>query len=207
MSVIAYSIIRPHVNKRSTVEERVRKAGGIYVRLGAEVRISKIVAGPFADCIVFQRKYSNFAAAGQAFMALAGDEEAQQLQALRESDPAADFVIGRDINRTVFGDVAWDTHPISHLRIYEIGRDKLADALAMFPEVEKMTAPAGVNLVGLAPVTGENMSSLTVTYQFKSVEHWAEQLDGMGTSEEFQALVARAGELGALRLSGVMMPL
>ncbi len=206
MSVIAYSIIRPHLGKRSIVEERVRKAGGIYERLGAKARVSKIVAGPFADCIVFQRKYSSFTEAGRAFVALATDDEAKQLQELRETDPAGDFVIGRDINRTIYGDVAWETHPISHLRIYEIGRDKLADALAMFPEVEKMTAPAGVNVVGLTPVTGDNMGSLTVTYQFKSVEHWAEQLDGMGTSEEFQAVVARAGQLGTLRMSGVMMP-
>ena len=207
MSVIAATIVRPREGKRALLEDRVRRIGGIYERLGAEVRLSNIIAGVLADCVAIQRRYSDFAAATETFKSLGDDPEFRQWQEEREAEPASDPVIVRDIIRTVYGDTKWGSHPVSHLRIYEISRDKLADALAMFPEVEKMTAPANVNVVGLVPITGENMSSLTVAYQFKSVDHWAEVLDGLGTSEAFQALIARAAKLGTVRQSGVMVPL
>jgi len=207
MSVIAVTIVRPRDGKRAVVEDRVRRVGSIYERLGSEVKLSKIIAGPFAECITIQRRYADFTTATGTFKALGDDAEFAQLQEERDTDPAGDFVVVRDIIRTVHGDTKWGTHPVTHLRIYEMSRDKLADALAMFPEVEEITAPADVNVVGLMPITGDNMSSLTVAYQLKSVDHWAEVLDTIGTSEAFQALLARAGRLGAIRSSGVMVPL
>jgi len=206
MSVIAVTIVRPRDGKRAVVVDRVRRLGTIFSRLGAEVRLSSVIAGPLADCIAIQRRYPDFTTSVGTFKALGDDAEFTQWQEARDADPAGDLVVVRDIIRTVYGDTKWDTHPVSHLRIYEMSRDKLADALAMFPEVEQMTAPADVNVVGLVPIAGENMSSLTVAYQFKSVDHWAEQLDSLGTSEAFQALLARAAKLGSIRQSGVMVP-
>lgn len=207
MSVIAITIVRPREGKRGLLVDRVQRAGNIFSRLGAEVRLSRIIAGPFTDCFAIQRRYPDFTKATGTFKALADDAEFAQWQEERDANPAGDPVVSRDIIRTVHGDTKWSTHPVSHLRIYEMSRDKLADALAMFPEVEQMTAPVGVNVVGLVPITGENMSSLTIAYQFKSVDHWGEQLDGLGTSEAFQALLARASKLGTIRQSGVMVPL
>lgn len=207
MSVITVTIVRPREGKRGLIEDRVRRVGSIFARLGAEVRLSRIIAGPFTECIAIQRKYPDFTTATGTFKALGGDAEFAQWQEERDANPAGDPLVVRDIIRTVHGDTKWATHPVSHLRIYEISRDKLADAVAMFPEVEQMMAPVDVNVVGLVPITGENMSSLTVAYQFKSLDHWAEQLDGLGTSEAFQALLARAAKLGTIRQSGVMVPL
>ena len=207
MSVIAYTIIKPRDGKRSILVDRVRRLGSIFSRLGADVRISRVIAGPFAECIAVQRRYPDFKASVRTFKELDGDSEFAQLQEERNTDPAGDFVAIREIIRTVHGDTKWETHPVSHLRMYEISRDKLADALALFPEVEELAAPADVNVVGLVPMTGENMSSLTVAYQFKSVDHWAEQLDTIGTSEAFQAILARAAQFGTVRAATAMIPL
>lgn len=207
MSVIAYTIVRPRDGKRAVVEDRSRRAGAIYAKHGSEVKVSRIVAGPLTECITVQRKYANFSAAAKAFSAIGSDADFAQLQSERQADPAGDFLVGREIIRTVYGDTSWDTHPISHLRVYEVSRDKLAGALALFPEVEKLVSASGVNVVGLVPITGENMSTLTIAYQAKSIEHWGEVLDTIGTSEEFQALIARAADFGTIRRSGVMVPL
>ena len=41
----------------------------------------------------------------------------------------------------------------------------------------------------------------------KSIDHWAEALDTVGTSDEFQALVAKASEFGMLSSAFMMVPL
>ena len=115
--------------------------------------------------------------------------------------------MGREILRVVYGSSAWDTHPVSHLRVYEVNKNHLADALALLPEVEQMVAPSGVNVIGLVPVTGDNMSTMTVAYQLKSVDHWGEVLDTVGTSPEFLSIIARAAEYGTIRMSSAMVPL
>ena len=51
MSVIAYTIVRPREGKRAVVEDRVQRFGAIYTRLGAEVKLSRIIAGPNTDCV------------------------------------------------------------------------------------------------------------------------------------------------------------
>ena len=86
------------------------------------------------------------------------------------------------------------------LVVQKYGGSSLADA-------EKIVSKADVNVAGLLPVTSDNMSSVTVSYQFRSVEHFGEVVDTVGTSEEFQALVAKAAELGALRSAHMMVPL
>lgn len=84
---------------------------------------------------------------------------------------------------------------------------KLADALQLFPEVANLVSKADANVVGLVPVTGENLSTMAVSYQFRSVEHWAEGLDTVGMSDEFQAIVTKAAKFGALRSSFAMTSL
>lgn len=207
MSVIAYTVIRPHRGRREIAEDRIRRAGDIYARLNAEVRISNIIAGPLTRCIVIQRRYADFTAASKTFQAAAADDEMKRLMQEGEHDPAGDFVVATDLNRTIHGDTKWDTHPVSHLRIYDLARDKLADALALIPEVEALVGPGDVNVVALTPITGQNMSSLTIAYQFKSVDHWAEQLDAVGTSETFQQIITRAAQYGTIRQSGVLVPM
>ena len=206
MSVIAYTIVKPRAGKRTLVEDRVRRAGAIYAKHGSQVKLSRVIAGPYTDCLTFQRKYESFSAAATTLGALASDDEFAQLQSEREEDPAVDILVGREILRVVHGSSAWDTHPVSHLRVYEVNKNHLADALALLPEVEQMVAPSGVNVIGLVPVTGDNMSTMTIAYQLKSVDHWGEVMDTIGTSPEFLAITARAAEYGTIKMSSAMVP-
>jgi hypothetical protein len=123
------------------------------------------------------------------------------------SKPSADIVIARDLFRTVYGEGNWDTHPVSHLRHYEITRDNLVEAVKLLAEAQKIVSKANVNVVGLVPVAGENLSNMSVSYQFRSIEHWGEAIDAVGTSDDFQALVAKAAKHGTLRAAFTMIPL
>ncbi|UCE31820.1 MAG: hypothetical protein JSW68_02430 [Burkholderiales bacterium] len=205
MTVIAYTVARPHLGKTLMVQSRSRQLAGIYARHGASVRVATVVSGPNAGCVAVMRAYPNFSVAAKAFQAINNDPAHIEFWRERDANPGADAVILRDINRTVYGDIQWDTHPVAHLRVYEISRDKLADAMKLLPDVSKLMKKAGVNVVGLVPITGENLSTMTLSYQFRSLDHWAESLDGVGTSDEFQALVAKAAKFGTLRTGFAMM--
>ena len=171
------------------------------------MKVASIISGPNTGCIAVVRGYADFRTGAKAFQAINDDPAHVEFWREREANPAADIVIARDIFRSAYGESKWDTHPVSHLREYEITRDKLAEALKLFPTVEKVMSEADVNVIGLIPVTGENLSSMIISYQFRSIDHWGEALDTVGTSDAFQALVAQAGELGTLRSGFVMIPL
>ena len=99
MSVIAVTVVRPREGKSTLLKERVRRVGSIYERLGAEVRLSRIIAGPLTECVAIQRRYPDFTTATGTFKALGDDSEFAQWQEERDADPAGDPVIVRDIIR------------------------------------------------------------------------------------------------------------
>ena len=204
MTVIANTVARPRPGKSSMVQMRARQLAGIYARHGASVRVASVISGPNTGCIVLQRAYPDFRAAAKAFNAINGDPAHVEFWREVDANPGAEILVMRDIARTVYGDLRWDTHPFSHIRVYEVAKDKLGDALALMPEVAKVVAKSGANVVGLVPVTGENLSTLVVSYQFRSVDQWAEGLDTVGMSEEFQAIVTKAAKFGALRSAFAM---
>ena len=207
MTVIANTVARPHTGKAMMAQNRARQLAGIYARHGATVRVASVMSGPNTGCIVISRAYPDFRTAAKAFNAVSNDPAHLEFWREREANPGADPVIGRDIARTVHGELRWSTHPFSHLRVYEMSRDKLPDALKLLSEAAKVVAKADANVVGLVPVTGENLSTLVVSYQFRSIDHWAEGLDTVGMSEAFQAIVTKAAKLGALRSSFAMSPI
>ena len=92
-------------------------------------------------------------------------------------------------------------------RVFEVNQNHRADALALLQEVEQMLAPSVVNLIGLVPVTGDNMITMTVSYQLRSIGHWGEVMDTVGTSTEFPSIIARVAEYGMLRMSSALVPL
>lgn len=207
MSVIGITVAMPHAGKRAMTENRARHLGGIYARHGAAVRVASVVTGPNTGCIAVMRAYSDFRSAAAAFQAIQTDPAHIEFWRDREANPSADIVMARDIIRTVYGENQWDSRPVSHLRQYEITRDNLEAALKLMPGISKLMAKAEVNAVAVVPVTGENLSAMTVSYQFRSIEHWGDALDTVGTSDEFQAIVAKAGKLGTLRSAFAMAPL
>lgn len=207
MTVLALTLAKPHPGKRLMAENRARQLGGIYARHGASVKVASVVSGPNAGCVAVLRGYADFRTATKAFQSINNDPAHVEFWREREANPGADIVIARDIMRTVYGDSQWDTHPVSHIRQYEIARDKVADAMKLLPEASKLLSKADANVIALLPITGENLSSMTLSYQFRSIDHWAETLDTVGTSNDFQALVAKAAKFGTLRSAFAMMPL
>ncbi len=207
MAVIAYTLARPQLGKRPTAENRTRQLGGIYARHGAAVKIANVASGPNTGCIAILRGYADFRTASTAFQAINNDPAHVEFWREREANPAADVVVARDIVRSIFGEGQWDTHPVSLIRQYDITRDKIPEALKILPKVSKLMAKEDVNVVALTPVTGENLSAMAVSYQFRSVDHFGEAVDAVGTSEAFQALVAQANKLGTLSSAFMMVPL
>jgi hypothetical protein len=207
MTVIALTLAKPRPGKRPMAENRARQLGGIYARHGASVKVASVVSGPNAGCVAVLRGYADFRTATKAFQSINNDPAHVEFWREREANPGADIVIARDIMRTVYGDSQWDTHPVSHIRQYEIARDKVADAMKLLPEASKLLSKADANVIALLPITGENLSSMTLSYQFRSIDHWAETLDTVGMSKDFQTLVAKAAKFGTLRSGFTMMPL
>ena len=163
MTVIAVTVAKPHAGKRKDVESRARTLGGIYARHGAAVKIAQIAGGPNTGCIILFRAYENFQAASKAFQAANSDPAHIDFWREREENPAAEFLVGRDLYRGVYGTAKWGTHPVSYNRTYDLPRDKVADAVKIVAEAEKVTAKAGVNNFAVLPVTGEKLSSFIVS--------------------------------------------
>ena len=207
MAVIAYTLASPHPGKRQMAENRARALGGIYSRHGAAVKVASIVSGPNTGCIMLVRQYEDFRTAAKAFQAVNTDPAHVEFWREREANPAADIITARDILRTIYGENQWVTHPVSHLRRYEITRNKVAKALKLFAEADKLVSKADINVMGAMPVTGEDLSSMFISYQFRSVEHWGEALDTVGASDAFQAIVEKAAEFATLRSAFTTVPL
>ena len=207
MAIVAVTVAKPHAGKRSLLENRARQLAGIYARHGAKVKVAQIASGPNTGCIVVQRVYADFTAASKAFVASNNDPAHAEFLREREANPAGELLVGRNISRTFYGESRWDTHPVTLVRRYDLTRDKLAAASELLADVSKLAAEVDTNIVGLVPVTGDNMSSTTIAYQFRSIEHFGEATDKVGTSATFQALVAKAAGVGILRSAFLMVPL
>ena len=76
----------------------------------------------------------------------------------------------------------------------------------MFEEVKGMCEKVDVNPTLLVPVTGENMSSVAIAYGATSLEASGKAFDQMGMTEEFQALVSKAAEVGELHSGWMTVP-
>lgn len=207
MTIIAATVGMPHPGKRPLAESRFRQVAGVLARHGASVKLATTTSGPRTGSIILLRSYPDFRAAAAAFKAVNNDPAYAEFQQERESNPAADMLVTRDILRAVYGEGRWDTHPVSLLRRYDVTRDKLEGALGILPEVSEIVSEADVNVTALVPVTGENLSSMIVAYQFRSLEHWGEALDSVGSSDGFQAIVSKASQFGTLRSASTSIPL
>jgi hypothetical protein len=143
----------------------------------------------------------------KAFQAVSNDPAYAEFEREREANRLADIVILRNILRGVYGESKWATHPVTQLRHYDITRGKVPEMLKLFPEVSEIASTSDVNVIGLLPVVSDDLSSMTVSYQFHSIDHWGEAVDTLSVSEAFQALVVKASEFGTLRSSSVMVPI
>ena len=69
-----------------------------------------------------------------------------------------------------------------------------------------MCEKVDINPVLLVPVTGDTMSSMVIAYGAKFLADSGKVFDEMGMTEEFQALVQRAAEVGELNSAWMTVP-
>ena len=205
MSIVTANILRPFPGKRAVAEERLKKMASVFERLGTTAKTTNFVAGEYTDCIGLMRSYPDLKTATATQVKLANDAEAQEVRNLRETDPAGEMVVNRMVGRSIFGEAKWASNPVSMLRRYSISRSDVAKALSILEGVKEIMDKDEVNVRAILPVLGDDMSRLSVNYQYKSLEHLGENLDRSASSAEMQGLIAKANEFSTLEAASVMV--
>ena len=205
MSIVTANILRPFPGKRVVAEERLKKMASVYERLGAAAKTTNFVAGEHTECIGLMRSYPDMKTATVTLGKLANDAEAQEIKNLRETDPAGEMVVNRMVGRSIFGEAKWASNPVSMLRRYSISRSDVAKALAILEGVKTVMDKDEVNVRAILPVLSDNMSRISVAYQFRSLEHLGEVMDTSASSAEMQGLIEKANEFSTLEASSVMV--
>jgi len=205
MSIVAANILRPFPGKRAVAEERLKKMAAVFERFGATAKTTNFIAGLHTECIGLMRSYPDMKTASSALVKLANDPEAQEIRNLRESDPAGEMIVSRMVGRSIFGEAKWATNPVSMLRRYSISRSNVSKALSILEGVKEIMDKDEVNVRAILPVLSDEMSSISVNYQFKSLEHLGEVMDTTASSAEMQALIEKANEFSTLKSASVMV--
>ena len=205
MSVLVANILRPFSGKRSVAEERLKKMGSIFERYGANAKTTNFVAGRYTECIGLVRMYPDFKTASAALLKAADDPEGQEIRVLRETDPAGEMVVSRDVHRTIFGEGKWTSNPVSMIRHYSISRADVSKTMPILEGVQKIMDKEEVNVRAFMPVLSMEMSRIGVSYQFKSLDHLGEVMDGAAADSEMQSLIEKANTFSSLQTASVMV--
>ena len=115
------------------------------------------------------------------------------------------MVLNRTVGRSIFGEAKWTSNPVSMLRRYSISRSDISKALAILEDIKPIMNKDEVNVRAILPVLSENMSRLSVNYQFKSLEHLGEVMDTSASSKEMQDLIENANQFSTLEAASVMV--
>ena len=128
-----------------------------------------------------------------------------KVQMRLDDNPASDIVMPLNIIRVAAGEMK-PSHRVMNFRWYLMKKDKVPQVMGMFEEVKTMCDKVDINPVLLVPVTGDTMSSMVIAYGAKSLADSGKAFDEMGMTEEFQALVQRAAEVGELNSAWMTVP-
>ena len=205
MTVIATNTVRPHLGKAKLQLNNMLEVTKAFGDMGITARVSRVVFGQNAGCLVFSTFASNFSEAMTNTQKVFSSEMWAKVQMRLDDNPAGDIVMPLNLVRVVAGEMK-PTHRVINFRWYLMKKDKMPMAMEMFEEVKGMCEKVDVNPVLLTPVTGDNMSSMIIAYGATSLEASGKAFDQMGMTEEFQALVSRAAEVGELRNGWMTVP-
>jgi len=151
------------------------------------------------------RSYPDFKTANAALVKAANDPEGQKIRNLRETDPAGEMVVSREVRRTIFGEEKWASNPVSGIRKYAISRADVSKAMPILEGVQKIMNQEEVNVRVTVPVFSTEMSSMDVAYQFKSLNRLGEVLDTIAAGSEMQSLIEKANTFDSLQSASVMV--
>lgn len=202
MTVISVRRMTPTVGKTELATSRVRTMAGIVATTGARVRIGQVVAGEGAGCIQLYAAFPDFVSISKATITIAADPARVKLLHERELNPAGE-VVGPDVYRTVFGDVAPDYSVIMQ-REYRVPRENLQNALSLLPEIEELGKSHDYKMMAVVPVIADDLSRLIVAYYSRTMEDLGRTIDEVGMSEQFQKIVTKANTFGTLEKSRVV---
>lgn len=202
MTVISVRRMTPTVGKTELATSRVRTMAGIVATAGARVRIGQVVAGEGAGCIQLYAAFPDFVSIHKATITIAADPARVKLLHERETNPAGE-VVGPDVYRTVFGDVAPDYSVIMQ-REYRVPRENLQNALSLLPEIEELGKSHDYKMMAVVPVIADDLGRLIVAYYSRTMEDLGRTIDEVGMSEQFQKIITKANTFGTLEKSRVV---
>ncbi len=202
MTVISVRRMTPQIGKTELATSRVRAMAGIVATAGGRVRIGQVVAGEGAGSMQLYAAFTDFASISKATLAIAADPARVKLLHERELNPAGE-VVGPEVYRNVFGDVAPD-YPVIMQREYRLPRENLQNALSLLPEIEKLGKSHDFKMMAVVPVIADDLGRMVVAYYSKTMEDLGRTIDEVGMSEEFQKIVTKANTFGVLEKSRVV---
>lgn len=191
-------ISTPHIGKGDIAKARMRTAAGIISRNGASgVWMASVLGGYGAGTNHLYAFFDTMTHAMEVSANIQGDPAWHDLMAERERNPSAD-VAGPSLWRRIFGVDSDAEENAVMQRHYIMPRANLAAAMEMLPEAQKMLDGTGVRVHAWAPVIAEDMTRIGIAYSGADMVTIAKSVDEVGTSEPFQAMLAKASELGTL---------
>ena len=202
MTVISVRRMTPQIGKTELATSRVRAMAGIVATAGGRVRIGQVVAGEGAGSMQLYAAFTDFTSISKATLAITADPARVKLLHERELNPAGE-VVGPEVYRTVFGDVAPD-YPVIMQREYRLPRENLQNALSLLPEIEKLGKSHDFKMMAVVPVIANDLGRMVVAYYSKTMEDLGRTIDEVGMSEEFQKIVTKANTFGVLEKSRVV---
>ena len=205
MTVIATNTVRPHIGKAKLQLNNMLEVTKAFGDMGITARVSRVVFGQNAGCLVFSTFASNFAEAMANTQKVFSSEMWAKVQMRLDDNPASDIVMPLNLVRVAAGEMK-PTHRVINYRWYLMKKNKTPMVMDMFEEVKEMCEKVDVNPTLLVPVTGENMSSVVIAYGATSLDASGKAFDQMGMTEEFQALVSKASEVGELHSGWMTVP-
>ena len=205
MTVIATNTVRPHIGKAKLQLNNMLEVTKAFGDMGITARVSRVVFGQNAGCLVFSTFASNFTEAMANTQKVFSSEMWAKVQMRLDDNPASDIVMPLNLVRVAAGEMK-PTHRVINYRWYSMKKNKTPMVMDMFEEVKEMCEKVDVNPTLLVPVTGENMSSVVIAYGATSLEASGKAFDQMGMTEEFQALVSKAAEVGELHSGWMTVP-
>ena len=205
MTVIATNTVRPHLGKAKLQLNNMLEVTKAFGDMGITARVSRVVFGQNAGCLVFSTFASNFAEAMANTQKVFSSDMWSKVQMRLDDNPASDIVMPLNLVRVAAGEMK-TSHRVMNFRWYNVKKDKSQTVMDMFDEVKTMCEKVDVNPVLLVPVTGDNMSSMVIAYGATSLEASGKAFDQMGMTEEFQALVSKAAEVGELHSGWMTVP-
>ena len=205
MTVIATNTVRPHQGKAKLQLNNMLEVTKAFGDMGITARVSRVLFGQNAGCLVFSTFAENFTEAMADVQKVFSSEMWSKVQMRLDDNPASDIVMPLNLVRVAAGEMK-PSHRVMNFRWYNVKKDKSQLVMEMFEEVKTMCEKVDVNPVLLVPVTGDNMSSMVIAYGATSLEASGKAFDQIGMTEEFQALVSKAAGVGELNSGWMTVP-